>query len=78
VAFEGQPVKSKLAFDYEYEEGKFKRILLNLTIMDKETYDGVKAIDVATGDAKAYDLAGRRADMSRKGIYILNGKKVVK
>ncbi len=46
---------------------------------------GIKAInntssdDVRTGDGYIYNLAGQRVnDMNRRGIYIVNGRKVVK
>ena len=41
--------------------------------------DGISAIDNAqsTGNAM-FDLSGRRVDKAKKGIYIVNGKKVVK
>ncbi|MCD7713670.1 MAG: hypothetical protein LUI08_01875 [Prevotella sp.] len=46
---------------------------------------GIKAIDtsatndVRTGDGYIYNIAGQRVnDMSKRGVYIVNGKKVVK
>ena len=32
---------------------------------------------LATGNVVIYDLAGRRVEKMEKGIYIVNGKKVV-
>ena len=40
---------------------------------------GINAIDALTnGNAVIYDLQGRRVNKAEKGIYIVNGKKVVK
>lgn len=38
---------------------------------------GIGAIVAAGTEAPAYDLAGRRARMDRKGIYVKDGKKVI-
>ena len=43
--------------------------------------EGTTAIDnveLATGNVVIYDLAGRRVEKMEKGIYIVNGKKVIK
>ena len=43
--------------------------------------EGTTAIDnveLATGNVVIYDLAGRRVEKMEKGIYIVNGKKVVR
>lgn len=81
VALEaGQKVETKISFEFEAEDGTMKRYILNITLVDKETYDGIGEIgqlDNLQSD-KAFDLSGRRSDMSRKGVYIVNGKKVVK
>ncbi len=73
----GQQITSKLSFERETEDGSVQRFIVNLTIVDKETYDGIAT--VKTVDTKnVFDLSGRRSDMCRKGVYIVNGKKVVK
>ena len=41
--------------------------------------DGISAIDNAQSTGNAiFDLSGRRVAKAQKGIYIVNGKKVVK
>lgn len=40
--------------------------------------DGLNGIEATKGENKAYDLTGRVAAKNRKGIVIVNGKKVVK
>ncbi len=40
--------------------------------------DGINSINAAKGESKAYDLTGRVAAKNRKGIVIVNGKKVVR
>ncbi len=73
----GQQITSKLSFEREAEDGSVQRFIVNLTIVDKETYVGIAS--VKTVDTKnVFDLSGRRSDMSRKGVYVVNGKKVVK
>ena len=42
--------------------------------------DGIEAIratEGAEGTAVVYDLQGRRVENPQKGVYIVNGKKVV-
>ena len=62
----------------DYEELGYKvpaeDIVLTVQILGEET-----KIDAVEADAKAviYDLAGRRVEKMEKGIYIVNGKKVV-
>lgn len=79
VALEaGKQVQTKLSFEYEAEDGSIKRYILNITIVDEETFVGIDSVSSKGVNAKAYDLSGRRSDMSQKGIYIVGGKKVVK
>lgn len=40
--------------------------------------NGINSINAAKGESKAYDLTGRVAAKNRKGIVIVNGKKVVR
>ena len=62
----------------DYEELGYKvpaeDIVLTVQILGEES-----KIDAVEADAKAviYDLAGRRVEKMEKGIYIVNGKKVV-
>ena len=44
--------------------------------MDEITVTGINGIDI-DADAVIYDLSGRRVLKAVKGIYIVNGKKVV-
>ncbi len=46
----------------------------------KSTVTGIDEVNNATekGDNVIYDLSGRRVEKSTKGIYIVNGKKVIK
>lgn len=39
---------------------------------------GITSIDADEQQAPCYDLQGRRVNPTRKGIYVINGKKVVK
>lgn len=44
-----------------------------------EAYVGVKTVEAATTDAKVvYDLQGRRVNDAAKGLYIVNGTKVIR
>lgn len=85
VALEpGKKIVSKIAFESEVageDEGETinKRFTINLTIVDEETFVGIDSVASQKVDSdKVFDLAGRRSDMSHKGVYIVNGKKVVK
>ena len=39
--------------------------------------DGIRSIETVRNDNKIYDLQGREVKAPGKGIYIVNGKKVV-
>lgn len=39
--------------------------------------DGISEVEQSTGDVKAYNLNGVRVNTLSKGVYIINGKKVV-
>ena len=43
----------------------------------KNSTDGISAISVQKSDSKVYDLLGRSASKSGKGLRIINGKKVI-
>lgn len=45
-------------------------------VFDTET--SIKGIDAAKADNSIYDLSGRRVKNAQKGIFIVNGKKVIK
>ena len=39
---------------------------------------GINTLPAADGTSQAYDLQGRRVNKASKGLYIINGKKVIK
>ena len=43
----------------------------------KNSTDGISAISVQKSDSKLYDLLGRSASKTGKGLLIINGKKVI-
>lgn len=49
-------------------------------VFDFGTETGIEDIQSENGNAKAeiYDLSGRRVQNTQKGLYIVNGKKVIK
>ena len=49
-------------------------------VFDFGTETGIESIEGENGNVKAeiYDLAGRRVQNAQKGLYIVNGKKVIK
>lgn len=48
-----------------------------LAVVDNST--AISEMEYKAGEpASIYDLQGRRVNAARKGIYIINGKKVVK
>ena len=48
-----------------------------LYVVDTET-DGINSLSIDMQNAAVYDLQGRRVQNAQKGLYIVNGKKVVK
>ena len=38
---------------------------------------GISGIPAINADATIYDLSGRRVEKATKGVYIVNGKKVI-
>ena len=49
-----------------------------LFFLGQDTPDAIKSVNAqATGDAKIFNLAGQRVSKAQRGIYIVNGKKVV-
>ncbi|MBR4533753.1 MAG: hypothetical protein IKO85_04320 [Bacteroidaceae bacterium] len=66
-----------------YNEFVFAKLLdLNIkpgTIVTPEgTTNAIGTIDTSDADAPFYDLQGRRVSHPRKGIYIQNGKKIIR
>lgn len=39
---------------------------------------GIDAIDAATEDAEIYNLQGQRVNRAQKGVYVVNGRKVIR
>lgn len=68
------PVKA--AIRREVDES-FKQYTLNITLMNKDAV-GIRDAIINGQSGTWYDLSGRRTDASRKGVYIKDGKKVVK
>ncbi len=66
--------KTDIAMDYNG-----KRWIFHCTIGDKETIEtGIDAVTVkAEGKKEVFDLTGRRVAAPVKGLYIVNGKKVM-
>ena len=58
----------------EYSGAGVKTFVLGMD----ETPDGIKAISDATAEGAIYTLAGQRVNKAQKGIYIVNGKKILK
>ena len=77
----GKKVSTKLAFEYEPEgeEAIAKRFVVNITLTDEASLDGVNGIKADITSIEVYDLAGRRVTTAApKGIYIVGGRKVVR
>ena len=47
-------------------------------IFDEGTETAIESVEGENGKAEIYDLAGRRVQGAQKGIFIVNGKKVIK
>ena len=68
------PVKLAIQRDVE---GSLKQYTLNVSVVSMATV-GVNDLKGTADKAIIYDLSGRRSEATRKGVYIQNGKKVVK
>ena len=80
---------NKIAFFFEEEPGNYCMVYIPLTVeqitkgefkLDEDAYIetgiGEVVVDAVKGNA-IYDLAGRRVLNPTKGLYIINGKKVI-
>lgn len=47
-------------------------------IFDEGEETGIESIETENAKAEIYDLAGRRVQKAQKGLYIVNGVKVIK
>ena len=57
-------------------ESKQRAYLDEIKVVKNST-DGISAISVQKSDSKLYDLLGRSASKTGKGLRIINGKKVI-
>ena len=69
---EGKNVETKLVL----ENGDW-RYLYNITFVSEETYTGINEMTTAPKANVIYDLMGRQLTKVAKGLYIMNGKKVL-
>jgi len=69
---EGKNVETKLIL----ENGDW-RYLYNITFVSEETYTGINEMTTAPKANVIYDLMGRQLTKVAKGLYIMNGKKVL-
>lgn len=58
-------------------ENDGKRYLIHVTLLSSDLYVGIKEVNKNTANA-IFDLQGRKMQNAQKGIYIMNGVKVVK
>lgn len=69
------PFKAEATMCFEIEG---KQYIFHLTLLDEASYgDGIESISAAQKDGKIYNLQGQEVAAPAKGIYIMNGKKVV-
>lgn len=68
----GKSIDAKIAFEKD-----FWRYLFNVSFIDAEAYAGVSEVTVAPKNNVMYDLMGRQLTKAAKGLYIMNGKKVL-
>lgn len=69
----GKNVETKLII--ENEDGW--RYLYNITFVTEEVYTGINEMTIAPKANVIYDLMGRQLTKVAKGLYIMNGKKVL-
>ena len=73
VALEaGQTIDAKIAFAKD-----FWRYLVNVSFVEANAYAGVNEVKVTPKTNVMYDLQGRQLINAAKGLYIMNGKKVL-
>lgn len=68
----GKSIDAKIAFEKD-----FWRYLFKVSFIDAEAYAGVSEVTVAPKNNVMYDLMGRQLTKAAKGLYIMNGKKVL-
>ena len=75
VTVDAKGIATKFAFE---KDGW--RYLFNVTLLDPEAYErylGISEVNVAPKANVIYDLMGRQLTKTGKGLYIINGKKVL-
>ena len=72
VLEEGATLATQFAF-----EKNFWRYLFNVSFVSPEEYVGISDVNVAPKSNVMYDLMGRQLTKAAKGLYIVNGKKVL-
>ena len=70
---ENQSISTRIGFQYE---GKI--YIYNVTFVSQSVYTGIQEAKTGTSNSVLFDLSGRRVENARRGIFIQNGKKVVK
>jgi len=68
----GQTIDAKIAFEKD-----FWRYLVNVSFVEANAYAGVNEVKVTPKTNVMYDLQGRQLTNAAKGLYIMNGKKVL-
>ena len=69
------PFKAEATFCFEIDS---KRYIIHATLLDPESYAaGIEGISADKKDGKIYNLQGQEVVAPAKGIYIMNGKKVL-
>lgn len=75
VTVDAKGIATKFAFE---KDGW--RYLFNVTLLDPDAYEkylGISEVNVAPKANVIYDLMGRQLTKTGKGLYIINGKKVL-
>lgn len=69
------PFKAEATFCFEIDS---KRYIIHATLLDPESYvAGIEGISADKKNGKIYNLQGQEVVAPAKGIYIMNGKKVL-
>ena len=69
------PFKAEATICFEIDS---KRYIIHATLLDPESYAaGIEGISADKKDGKIYNLQGQEVAAPAKGIYIMNGKKVL-
>ena len=76
-SFAGKNIETKMLFTYNDWNYVFNTKLIPAADYEK-IMSGVNSVSVAQPENVIYDLQGRRVKDAVKGLYIVNGKKVVK